>query len=312
MDSEPVFADAVFGIFTGLSRELQMKVNKQGLSGVAEEKRIAFEIHQHDIMRERCRFLRDTQRLISNRICLCCLFQVPVHPLLCGHIICDACFNDSGQTLYQFQRFDNPDQELLAWEAARATSAAPGFFKSFYHPRNAHTYQDGALKLNNPILAADYERLCIWGEGPQSSQDVLVSIGTGYFPDVRRRSGDPGPTTGIGFVNGAMVFANIAKDAIESELDCEKTWEDFLHHAAPEGHERRNRFHRLTLPIQGPKIGLDAVDEMENLQSWTKAHWEKNSNLIDKVAGQLIASLFYFDVVSRVSLTVTGKKVGAS
>jgi hypothetical protein len=74
-----------------------MNVNKQGLSGVAEEKRIAFEIHQHDIMRERCDFLRGRQRLVSNRICLCCLFQVPVHPLLCGHIVCDACFNDSGR-----------------------------------------------------------------------------------------------------------------------------------------------------------------------------------------------------------------------
>jgi hypothetical protein len=210
------------------------------------------------------------------------------------------------KTPYQFQRFEKPEQELSAWEAARATSAAPGFFRSFYHPRNGYTYQDGALKLNNPILAADYERLCIWGEGPQSLPDVLVSLGTGHFPDVRRKSGEPGPTTGIGFVNGAMVFANIAKDAIESELDCEKTWEDFVHHAALEGNERSHRFHRLTLAVHGPKIGLDAVDEMQNLQDLTKAHYDKNTHVIDKVAGQLIASLFYFDVVSRVSLTVTG------
>lgn len=211
------------------------------------------------------------------------------------------------KTPYQFQRFEKPDRDLLTWEAARATSAAPGYFKSFYHPRNLHTYQDGALKLNNPVLAADYERLCVWGEGPQSAPDVLVSIGTGFFPDAKAKSSDPGPQTGIGLVNGAMTFVNIARDVIESDLDCEKTWEDYVQCAVPEGHERRSRYHRLTLEIRGPKIELDAVNEMPKLRNLTKGHYSKNAYLIDKVAGQLIASLFYFNVVSRASTTVTGK-----
>jgi len=210
------------------------------------------------------------------------------------------------KTPYQFQRFEKPDQEMFTWEAARATSAAPGFFRSFYHTRNSHTYQDGALKLNNPVLAADYERQCVWEEGPQSLPDVLVSIGTGFFPDVKVNSGDPGPRTGIGLVNGAMTFVNIAKDAIETELDCEKTWEDYVQCAVPEGNDRRNRYHRLTLEIHGPKIELDAVNEMSRLQDLTRAYYKENTYLIDNVAGQLIASLFYFNVVSRVSMTVTG------
>jgi hypothetical protein len=211
------------------------------------------------------------------------------------------------KTPYQFQRFEKPDQELFTWEAARATSAAPGFFKSFYHPRNSHTYQDGALKLNNPVLAADYERLCIWGEGPQSIPDVLVSIGTGYFPDAKIKSSDPGPRTGIGLMNGAITFVNIAKDAIESELDCDKTWEEYVQCAIPEASERRNRYHRLTLEIPGPKVELDAVNEMSRLQDLTRTYYTQNPHLIDKVAGQLIASLFYFKYVSRVSMTVTGR-----
>jgi len=97
VDPEPIFTDAVFTLFSKLFRTLQIKVNSQGLSGVAHEKRIAFGIHQHDIIRERCGFLRDHRQFISHRICLCCLLQAPVHPLLCGHLICDACFCESGQ-----------------------------------------------------------------------------------------------------------------------------------------------------------------------------------------------------------------------
>ena len=214
------------------------------------------------------------------------------------------------KTPYQFQRFEKPKQELSEWEAARATSAAPGYFRSFYKPENGHTYQDGALKLNNPVLAADYERQIIWPECAHNLPDILLSIGTGYFPEVRMRTGEPGPRVGIGLVNGAKAFVQVGRDVIEEGLDCERTWEDYVQCTVSEASERKNRLHRLTLPIGGPKIDLDAVDKMPELEELTKAYYSRNHGIIDKVAGQLVASLFYFSIVSRVAMTVTGMSTG--
>jgi hypothetical protein len=210
------------------------------------------------------------------------------------------------KTPYQFQRFEKPEQELSAWEAARATSAAPGYFRSFYKSENGHTYQDGALKLNNPVLAADYERQIVWPECAHNLPDIVLSIGTGYFPDAKVRTGEPGPRVGIGLVNGAKAFVQVGRDVIEEGLDCERTWEDYVQCTVSEASERKNRLHRLTLPIDGPKIDLDAVDKMPELEERTKTYYTRNHGIIDKVAGQLIASLFYFSFVSRVAMTVTG------
>jgi hypothetical protein len=87
---------AVFNIFNDLANILMNNERKKGSASAAEEKQIAFGIHMQDIMGKRCKFFRESRMIVSHRICLCCLFQAPVHPLLCGHIICDNCFCASG------------------------------------------------------------------------------------------------------------------------------------------------------------------------------------------------------------------------
>lgn len=64
------------------------------------------------------------------------------------------------------------------WEAARATSAAPSFFKPMIitNPLPPMTYVDGGLGHNNPAKLALIEAGRIW-----AGKDVcLVSIGTGH------------------------------------------------------------------------------------------------------------------------------------
>ncbi len=65
------------------------------------------------------------------------------------------------------------------WEAARATSAAPSFFKpiSIKIPPPAITYVDGALGYNNPSQLALLEAQRIWNCADKEA--CLVSIGTG-------------------------------------------------------------------------------------------------------------------------------------
>jgi hypothetical protein len=64
------------------------------------------------------------------------------------------------------------------WQAARATSAAPSFFKEMYidNPRPGINYVDGGLGHNNPAEVALEEAAKIW---PTAKHFCLISIGTG-------------------------------------------------------------------------------------------------------------------------------------
>jgi len=74
--------------------------------------------------------------------------------------------------------------KCAVWEAARATSAAPSFFKEMYidNPRPGVNYIDGGLGHNNPSQVALDEAARIW---PTSKNFCLVSIGTGRQRAVR-------------------------------------------------------------------------------------------------------------------------------
>lgn len=68
---------------------------------------------------------------------------------------------------------------MKVWQAAAATSAAPGYFKPFIHPSTKHSYMDGALYYNNPAKVAFHERKLIWPDVANRHPDVFVSLGTG-------------------------------------------------------------------------------------------------------------------------------------
>lgn len=64
--------------------------------------------------------------------------------------------------------------------SARATSAAPGYFKPFIHERTGIGYLDGALYYNNPVRVANMECKLIWPDTMNLPPDILLSIGTGH------------------------------------------------------------------------------------------------------------------------------------
>ena len=72
-----------------------------------------------------------------------------------------------------------PTCECTIWEAARATSAAPTFFKpiKIKPPSPGIDYVDGGLGYNNPSDLARAEAQEIW---PSSRLCCLVSLGTGH------------------------------------------------------------------------------------------------------------------------------------
>ena len=70
------------------------------------------------------------------------------------------------------------------WQAARATSAAPSYFREMFidDPPPGMDFMDGGLLHNNPSSIALQEARCIW---PTIKHFGLVSIGTGRPKSVR-------------------------------------------------------------------------------------------------------------------------------
>ena len=80
------------------------------------------------------------------------------------------------------------------WQAGRATSAAPSFFKEMHidNPYPGINYVDGGLGHNNPAEVAPEEAGRIW---PTAKHFCLISIGTGHrravqVVDSSRANGD--------------------------------------------------------------------------------------------------------------------------
>jgi patatin-like phospholipase/acyl hydrolase len=67
------------------------------------------------------------------------------------------------------------DWKSEAWQVARATSAAPTFFRA--HESGHAFFLDGGLWANNPVLCAVIEALTAYDLSP--SQIRVLSIGTG-------------------------------------------------------------------------------------------------------------------------------------
>ena len=90
-----------------------------------------------------------------------------------------------GDISYRFERPEHPDHELRLWEVARATSAAPTYFKPFVNDRTHRGYLDGAIYHKNPVEVANDERRLIWPDERDLHPDILLSIGTGHFGEAR-------------------------------------------------------------------------------------------------------------------------------
>ena len=63
---------------------------------------------------------------------------------------------------------------MAAWQAVRASSAAPYLFDDFSVGPNR--WQDGAIVANNPAVVAVKEARLLW---PDTPIDCLVSLGAG-------------------------------------------------------------------------------------------------------------------------------------
>ncbi|KAF9738488.1 hypothetical protein PMIN01_03771 [Paraphaeosphaeria minitans] len=158
---------------------------------------------------------------------------------------------DDDEVGYQLIRPDDPKNDLLIREAARATSAAPTFFKPFKNPRTTEGFVDGAIFHNNPVRIANYESKLLWPDVEDRHADVLLSLGTAhYWSDkdpslhatrsdrrrmhIRRVFGSAKPSIeekrsmpALRAFGEMESWVTIFKKRIESVLDAELTWKEF-------------------------------------------------------------------------------------
>ena len=170
------------------------------------------------------------------------------------------------------------------------------------------------MERNNPVGIADSERQFIWRNEKQNSRDLIVSIGTGYSTNfagevVKKSllSKAMKPFKSIGVIDKIATLRLV----LENTTDCQKMWSDFRRRLGPDTH-LAEKCHRVNVPYgESQKLcSLDAVSKMKSMKSEARAFLEGKSKSVDaliqrqsaekieKIARQLVASLFYFQVLS--------------
>jgi hypothetical protein len=179
------------------------------------------------------------------------------------------------------------------WEAARATTAAPCFFKEIRFGTLPVSYVDGGLGCNNPSEVALVEAKQLW---PTSKHFCLVSIGTGrhkavgltpsnayprneedtFFKRIRSFLPGvdfPGLTTARNFPKGATALIGMAR-ALESLV----TNSEEVHQRLLLTSEEGNPFpyFRFNVPREIGDIGLADWKKEEELATGTLAYLGDN------------------------------------
>ena len=154
-------------------------------------------------------------------------------------------------------------------------------------------YLDGAIYHNNPINIADKERKLIWPSLENYHPDIVLSIGTSMNATGRSTvEKEPSPLSGI-LSHGRSLY-KIAIDHIVSNLDSEKAWENYLSVLQPPP-DYRSRYVRLNPRIGEDPPKIDEVDRLKYIQDTVRKELSVDRR-IDKIASQLIASSFYFEI----------------
>lgn len=163
-------------------------------------------------------------------------------------------------------------------------------------------YLDGAIYHNNPIAIAERERRLIWHARPSESPDMVLSIGTGASPNLHREGSPVSPS----IRNGGMMdypkrLFNILRGVLNTSLDCERIWNEFLT-GLPDSSEE-SRFIRINPVLKGNVPQLDAVGQMMPLQNFVRNEALRTDEELRyrRIAMRLVATCFYFELHGEIA-----------
>ncbi|KAF2875149.1 acyl transferase/acyl hydrolase/lysophospholipase [Massariosphaeria phaeospora] len=191
--------------------------------------------------------------------------------------------------------------DIKIWEAARATSAAPAYFKPFAIGK--YELLDGGLGANNPLGWLWTETLSVFG--PARSTDCFLSVGTG----IPANQDIPRPSQVTKVMDTVEAFASIATNSELIHILFRTLIDAFAPHPGGKKYWRMNIGTRIgdwdentgTWPLTNKvvhhyddyaKIGeLDDAKALEGLRKVTATYIEENKGMINECARVLAGSL---------------------
>lgn len=168
---------------------------------------------------------------------------------------------------------ENASTNCKIWEAARATTAAPTFFKHMTIVDDTgarEDFLDGGLRFNNPAQLVLSEAMTIFGGA--SKFGCLVGIGTGH----------PG-TIGLSQPDAFQKILPIEMVGVLKRIatNCEQT----AHELAGRFRQSPDRYFRYSVSHGVGNVSLEEWKKVNEVQVHTKAYMEEVdvSSSIDKV-----------------------------
>ena len=178
---------------------------------------------------------------------------------------------------------------------ARATSAAPPYFKPFRPEQSGKEFIDGAVRHNNPIKVANAERKYIWPDVGDLDPDILLSIGTGkssrHLKDEEEKLEKQ--KSAVRWSKWVPKVFQVVFATMNDVLDAEKTWQKF-HDTLTKG-DSSQRYIRINAELNYAPPALDEKGKIWSLEMDTKRSLNYINTSILDVADRLVASCFYFD-----------------
>jgi len=150
------------------------------------------------------------------------------------------------------------------------------------------SFQDGALKHNNPIDLAVWECQKLWAS--PTMPDVVLSLGTGTEDELKSPKA---PNFRHVFNDG---FIPRLYRSFLSSLDGERRWSDSVNRL--DDQSRANYF-RLNVRLPDKETSLDDIEQINNLRR--SVHLQpQHTDHVDRITFALLAAAFYFELESKV------------
>ena len=202
------------------------------------------------------------------------MFDSSRHPRKAKAFVCAVPANNMEypRRFRTYEVRDNPSANCKIWEAARATTAAPTFFKRI--DIGQEQFIDGGLRCNNPAKQVLEEANKVFGN--ERLVSCLVSIGTGH-------SGT------IGLENPDRFQKFLATKTIgvlkKIATDCEQTSNEL--HTRFQDVEKF--YFRFNVEHGAETISLEEWEKMGKLEEHTNAYKEKPS--VSKAINEVVSRL---------------------
>ncbi|KAI9766696.1 MAG: hypothetical protein M1840_006340 [Geoglossum simile] len=184
---------------------------------------------------------------------------------------------------YKHFRPDDPEDEIMIYQAAQSTSAAPSIFPAMFVPALGYLQDGGVGWHNNPVDPAIWESRLIWPSNAEP--DLMVSVGTGF---AKQPSSPKVSRTRRGLRDG---FIPRLFRSLMSVIDGENKW---VNHWNRLDEEARDNNFRLNIPLK-MEPPLDEANKMDELRQRVHLHLRTHDDT-PSIARALWSSSFFFEL----------------